>query len=105
MIERLSSLEELILLAVKALSDDAYGVSVQDMLTKAGQSTTLGAVYASLERLEQKGHVTASLGEATAVRGGRRKRLFRPTRGGLGALSAARSVRTRLLISARGGAS
>jgi DNA-binding PadR family transcriptional regulator len=100
MSERLASLEELILLAVKALGDDAYGVSVQDALGRAGQSTALGAVYATLDRLERKGYVKAALGPATAVRGGRRKRLFRPTRGGLAALADSMRVRAHLLVAA-----
>ena len=101
MVERLSSLEELVLLAVKALGDDAYGVSVQDMLERAGHSTALGAVYATLDRLEEKGYTNASLGPATAVRGGRRKRLFRTTRSGLAALSANHNVRNRLIAAAK----
>jgi PadR family transcriptional regulator, regulatory protein PadR len=92
-----TSLEELVLLAVKALGPDAYGVTVQDALERAGQATSLGVIYASLDRLERKGYVEAALGAATAVRGGRRKRLFQPTRGGLSALSEVERIRNRLI--------
>jgi PadR family transcriptional regulator PadR len=100
MAEHLASLEELVVLAVKALTNEAYGVSVQDMLGRAGYPTSLGAVYATLDRLEQKGYVKSTLGAATAERGGRRKRLFQPTRSGLAALASTHETRSCLRLAA-----
>jgi PadR family transcriptional regulator, regulatory protein PadR len=96
----LTNLEELVLLAVKALGGDAYGVSVQDMLERAGQPTSIGVVYATLERLEAKRYTKSLLGEATAARGGRRKRLFEPTRSGLHALATTHATRAQLRLAA-----
>jgi DNA-binding PadR family transcriptional regulator len=78
--ERLGEFEELTLLAVASLGEDAYGVAVQQRLEREMRSeVSLGAVYSALERMETKGFVTSSLGKATAARGGRRKRLFEVT--------------------------
>ena len=94
--ERLTGLEELVFLAVAALGGEAYGVSIQDRLERAGMSTSLGVVYATLERLEHKGHVTSSLGDASAVRGGRRKRMFQPTPAGRTAATQTSQIRAHL---------
>jgi PadR family transcriptional regulator PadR len=57
---------------------DAYGLSIRDRLQeRMGRSVSIGAVYTALERLEAKGMVSSAWGEATADRGGRRKRLYR----------------------------
>ena len=75
--DRLGEFEELTLLAVAALGADAYGVAVQQRLEKEmRREVSMGAVYAALERMERKGFVDSALGEATATRGGKRKRLF-----------------------------
>lgn len=94
--ERISigELEELILLCVSALSDDAYGVSIRKMLSdRAGRDVTLGTVHASLHRLEKKGLLTSRMGGATEQRGGRRKRLYSITGAGLAAVGQAREAR------------
>jgi PadR family transcriptional regulator, regulatory protein PadR len=71
--DRLSGLEELALMTVVGLGSDAYGVSVQLRLERDGRrKVALGAVYAALDRLERKGYVSSSLGNATPQRGGRR---------------------------------
>ena len=83
----LSRTEEFFLLAVHRLRDDAYGVTIADMLTQtSGKKWVLGAVYVPLERLEKKGYLTSFLGDPTNKRGGRSKRLYRLTRAGLNAL-------------------
>ena len=95
--EHLSGLEELALLAVVALGGDAYGVSVQLTLEReARRKLALGAVYAALDRLERKGYVTSSVGDATPQRGGRRKRMFAATPSGVRALHAAHRTHERL---------
>jgi len=71
-------LELLVLLAVLRASDAAYGVSVRrDIEERTARPVARGAVYVTLERLETKGWLESELGGASAVRGGRRKRLYR----------------------------
>jgi PadR family transcriptional regulator PadR len=92
----LSSLDELVLLAIAAANGEAYGVSIHDKLRIAGMRSSLGAIYTSLERLEQNGFVKSVLGEASRNRGGRRKRLFRATPRGKAALTKTNEIRGRL---------
>src|SRR6266446_2987185 len=90
-------LEELIMLAVLKCGQDAYGLRIQRMLRDAGRSLELPTVYTTLERLEDKGWVSSELGGATAVRGGRAKRLFSLEGAGRQALKDAESARRRLI--------
>lgn len=93
----LGDFEELVLLAVCALADEAYGVSVRQMVyTHTARRPTLGAVHAALYRMEDKGLLTSRLGGATQSRGGRRKRLFQITGSGAAALQTARAARESL---------
>jgi PadR family transcriptional regulator PadR len=95
--ERLGEFEELTLLAVLALGDGAYGVPVQELIEReTGREVTLGAVYAALERMERKGLLGSSFSEATAERGGKRRRLFTVTPTGLRLLQDTRSAREAL---------
>ncbi len=89
--------EELVLLAVHSIDGDAYGVSLQERLEGLlERSISIGAVYAALDRLERKGHVSSWIGEATGERGGRRKRLFAVTPAGVATLKRMRRVRERI---------
>lgn len=73
----LGSLEHIVLLAVARLGADAYGMTVRREIEKrTGRNISIGAIYATLERLHAKGYVRSSLGEPTAERGGRAKRHF-----------------------------
>lgn len=93
----LGAFEELVLLAVASLGQDAYGVTVQERVERdAERDISLGAVYASLDRLERKGFVTSWIGETGAFRGGRRKRHFIVTAEGRAELRAIRRVRDRM---------
>ncbi|MBN8820983.1 MULTISPECIES: helix-turn-helix transcriptional regulator [unclassified Spirosoma] len=93
----LGEFEEVVLLAVAALSPSAYSVSIAEELEhETGNAVSTGAVHAALQRLEQKGYLRSELGEATAERGGRRKRLFTVTALGGRVLSDVRAVRNRL---------
>jgi len=75
----LGEFEELILIAVASL-EEAYGVSVMKYIQKeANRSCNISAVHEGLKRLEKKGLVDSRMGDATNVRGGRRKRQFEPT--------------------------
>lgn len=80
----LSRPEEIILLAVMKLKDNAYGVSIRKTVQElTGKYWSIGAVYVPLERLEQKGYVKSYSSEPLSERGGRRKRLFRITSEGI----------------------
>jgi DNA-binding PadR family transcriptional regulator len=74
----LGEFEQLILLALARLGDDAYGVTVQEEIARrAKRETSLGAVYKTLLRLEDKGLVESWAGAPSARRGGRRKKQYR----------------------------
>lgn len=92
--ERIGEFEELSLLAVRALGQPAYAVPVQRFIEKkARRQVSMGAVYASLGRLEGKGLLRSTVGEATAQRGGKRKRLYEVTPQGMRVLQELRQVR------------
>src|SRR5215470_10734105 len=83
----LGALEHIVLLAVMRLGQDAYGMTVRrEIESTTGRDISIGAVYATLARLESKGFVKSRAGEPTAERGGRAKRYFRMTPDGEGAL-------------------
>jgi len=95
--ERLGEFEEVVLLAAYGLGNDAYGVTIQQQLERAiRRNTTIGAVYAALDRLERKGYLSSHVGGATHERGGRRKRFFEITDAGVAALEATRADRERM---------
>jgi len=76
--ELLGSLEHIILLALIRLDGNAHGMMVRrEIEERTGRNISIGAVYATLERLETKGYVSSFTGEPTPERGGRAKRVFR----------------------------
>jgi PadR family transcriptional regulator, regulatory protein PadR len=102
---QLGEFERSILLALVKLGDDAYGVSIRETLEQAiGRDASFGAVYTTLDRLLQKGMVSARLGDPTPQRGGRAKKHFRIERKGLEALERAREASQAMwsLLPARG---
>jgi DNA-binding PadR family transcriptional regulator len=94
--DHLGEFEQLVLLALVRLGDDAYGVSVQhEIAQRTGRATTFGTVYTTLARLEAKGLVTSTLGDPTPERGGRRKKHFMMSASGRRALQGSlRALRT-----------
>jgi PadR family transcriptional regulator PadR len=75
--DRLGEFEQLVLLAILRTREDAYGMMIRREIEKqTGRKTSIGAVYLTLERMEEKGLVSSDLGEATPERGGRAKRFF-----------------------------
>lgn len=93
----LGEFEELVLLTVALLGEEAYGVSIKgEIEERANRSLSLGALHSTLTRLEEKGYLTSSLGGATQERGGRRKRFFQVTRGGKAALHEYKNLRDAL---------
>lgn len=80
----LGNFELMVMLAVVRLGEEAYGVPIsREIEERSGHEVALGSVYATLERLEEKGLVSSKLGESTPERGGRAKRYFRVTLQGL----------------------
>jgi PadR family transcriptional regulator, regulatory protein PadR len=89
----LGEFEHIVVLALMRLGDRAYGVTVrQEIAARIGRDVSVGAIYATLDRLEAKGYVTSRLGEPTAERGGRAKRFFRVTAKGVSAVNRTRRV-------------
>lgn len=95
--DRLGSFEELVLIVVGRQAGDGYAVTIQAALEReCGEVISLGAVYATLDRLEQKQLVRSTVGGATPDRGGRRKRLFALAVPGAAALRQMQQIRARL---------
>ena len=84
----LGEFEHIVILALLHLKDRAYGVTVrQEIERRTQREVSIGAVYATLDRLETKGYVSSQRSEPTPERGGRSKRFFRVTSKGKAALS------------------
>ena len=84
----LGEFEHIIVLALLRLEDRAYGVTVrQEIESRTSREVSIGAVYATLERLETKGYVKSHRGDPTPERGGRSKRFFRVTPRGVAAVN------------------
>lgn len=77
--ESVGTFEQLVLTAILTLGDDAYGVTIHDKVAQLAHPRTasLGAVYVTLDRLEDKGLVSSRLSDPTTERGGRCKRCYR----------------------------
>lgn len=76
----MGDLEATVLYAVVHCRDDAYGVSISKIIEeRTGTDIAMGAIYATLDRLEKKGYLGSFWSEPKSERGGRRKRLFRIT--------------------------
>jgi PadR family transcriptional regulator PadR len=75
--DRIGEFEQLVLLAILRLGPTAYGMRIRlEIEERADRKTSIGALYLTLERLEQKGFIYSELGEVTPERGGRAKRFF-----------------------------
>lgn len=89
--------EEIVLLTVAILYENAYGISIKEEIeTKLNRKVSVGAMRTALSRLEKKGYLKSEMGEATAVRGGKRKRYFKVTQAGKSALEQVRQTRNQL---------
>jgi PadR family transcriptional regulator, regulatory protein PadR len=94
----LGEFEQLVLLAILRLGDDAYGVAIRaEIAERAGREVAPGALYTALERLESKGLVSSRMGEPTRERGGRAKRYVTVTAAGIQAVRRAQQAYRRLL--------
>lgn len=89
--------ELMVMLVLLRLGESAYGVPIsREIERQCGREVALGSVYATLERLQEKGLVSSDLGEPTPERGGRAKRYFRLTRKGLREVRETRQALIRL---------
>ena len=94
----LGEFEQVILLSILRLEDNAYGVTIRDEIRKCtDRDSAPGAVYTTLDRLEDKGLIRSRIGDPTAVRGGRAKRYFSVSATGLKAITQAQRSYQRLL--------
>ena len=93
----LGEFEELVLLLVGIMGEEAYGLAiVGELKTQVNRTATIGAVHSALSRLEDKGLLNSRLSGATKERGGRRKRIFEITATGKNALEISRDARANL---------
>jgi DNA-binding PadR family transcriptional regulator len=93
----LGEFEQVVLLAVLRENGEGYGMSIRrEIEERLGRDVTIGAVYATLDRLERKGLVRSREGEATPARGGRARRHFALTPAGAAALRTTRAMMDRL---------
>ncbi len=94
---QLGEFEEIVLLTVGVLYDEAYGVAVKDRIEeKLQRKVSVGALQSALRRMEDKGFLISRVGEANEQRGGKPKRYFTITAYGKKALEYNKDVRTEL---------
>ncbi|MEQ9425511.1 MAG: helix-turn-helix transcriptional regulator [Cyclobacteriaceae bacterium] len=94
---QLGEFEEVVLLTVGVLYDEAYGVAIKEEIeTRLQRKVSVGALQSALRRMEQKGYLESREGEATEQRGGRPKRYFNITAYGKKALEYSKDVRLEL---------
>lgn len=85
--------EQVVLLTVARLEDDAYGVAIrQEIEDRTGRDVGIGSVYSALDRMEAKGFIASEVGEPTPERGGRAKRYYRLEPAGVAAIKRARKM-------------
>lgn len=89
----LGEFEQVILLSIMRLGEEAYGLAIKDELERVADRTpSSGSLYTTLDRLEKKGFLKSSAGESTAERGGRPRRYVRLTPQGTTMLARSRST-------------
>lgn len=95
--KHLGELEQLVLMAALRLDGDAYGASVlRELQNRSGRKVAPGALFATLDRLEDKGLIRSTLGDPTPGRGGKPKRFVTVTKRGIAALKDARAAWARM---------
>lgn len=93
----LGEFEEVVLLTVAILYGEAYGLAIiEEMEKRLDRTVSLGSLQTTLKRLEEKGYLKSELGEATKMRGGKRKRYFTVSQAGQEALQSAKEQRMAL---------
>ena len=95
--DHLGEFEQLLLLALIRLEDNAYGMTIrQTIQERTRRAVAIGQVYSALERLELKGYLESRISGPEPIRGGRSKKLYRLTPEGATALSASRRMMARM---------
>ena len=93
----LGEFEELVLLTIAMLGEEAYGVAIQkDIEERCDRTISIGALHSTITRLEEKGFLKSWVGGATKERGGRSKRYYEITQAGKKAVAEAKSLRDEL---------
>ena len=93
----LGEFEEIVMLTVAVLYENAYGISIKEEIeSRLKRKVSVGAMRTALSRLEKKGFLDSAFGEATAVRGGKRKRYYKVTQAGKSALEQVMQTRKKL---------
>ena len=93
----LGEFEELVLLTIAVLGDDAYGVMIQkEIEERSNRSISIGALHSTITRLEEKGYLKSWMGGATSERGGRSKRYYEITQAGKKAVAETKALRDSL---------
>lgn len=94
---KLGEFEELVLLTVAALQQDAYGVEIKrELESRLKDTLSVGSIQSALKRMEDKGFLTSQFGEATLKRGGKRKRIYTTTSHGRKVLEQMKDIRSGL---------
>lgn len=90
----LGEFQEIVMLSIMILDENAYGVSIQEDVSKrTGRQVSRGALHTALSRLEEKGLINSMYGEPTAERGGRRKRYYQVSNKGRVSLQEIKQLR------------
>ena len=93
----LGEFEQVVLLAVVRLGDDAYGASIRrEIEARGGRAVTIGAAYATLDRLVEKGYLIGRNAAGGPDRGGQPRRCFAITSAGIAALEESRALQARM---------
>ena len=95
--EYLGEFEQLVLLALIRLEENAYGMTIRQVIqARTSRRVAIGQVYAALERLEAKGYLASRVADPEPIRGGRAKKLFALTDDGESALALARDMMAKM---------
>ena len=96
----LGEFEELVLLTIGVLQEEAYGVAIKvDIKNRTGRNPSIGALHSALSRLEKKSFLISNMEEATEDRRGRRKRFYTLTTFGIKTLKEIYEMRTEMVTS------
>ena len=96
--QTLGEFEQIVLLAILRLSDNAYGVTIrEEIMAQTDREPSPGALYVTLDRLEEKGFVRSQFGDPTPQRGGRAKRFFSVSAKGVESVARAQRSYQRLM--------
>ena len=94
---KLGEFEELVLLTVATLQQEAYGVEIKrELEARLKEKLSVGSTQSALKRMEEKGFLTSEFGEATQMRGGKRKRIYTTTSYAHKVLAEMKDIRTGL---------